>query len=301
MSIRSLFWDNFCKFIETQSDQRLRLFPSRSQGDHQLPAQLGPGRGQGGLRGDDFQCRTRVTAAHRLTVRRRESRTGSGTDPAALPAPPRRHLVFAKQNRLRGGVGRSSPTRRLSPLHLRRAGAAGPGPGQGGGEGTVSSRRTSLRSPAEAAAGGAAPLRGWGRRQRRAGSCAPGPLPPAVPPSLPPRRPVGSARGPPPRLWDGEPRQPARSHGSAPAPPAAGAPASPAGSRRAAGGGAERQQQQRHGGARHREGGGGEPPAGQREPPHLHPAPHPHHPHHLAFQAPPRPLPPRDRPGYDLR
>ena len=55
------------------------------------------------------------------------------------------------------------------------------------------------------------------------------------------------------------------------------------------------------GGDRVGESGGGEPPAGQRQPAGLHPAAHPHHPHHLALQAPPRPLPPRDRARHDLR
>ncbi|PKK30405.1 solute carrier family 9, subfamily A (NHE7, cation proton antiporter 7), member 7 [Columba livia] len=66
-----------------------------------LPAPLGPERGQSGLQGD-FQHRTRVTAARRLAVRHGDS--GTGTDPAALPAPPRWQLGLPKQNRPRSGV-----------------------------------------------------------------------------------------------------------------------------------------------------------------------------------------------------
>lgn len=57
---------------------------------------------------------------------------------------------------------------------------------------------------------------------------------------------------------------------------------------------------QRHGGDRHGKRSGEESPAGQREPPDVHSPAHPHHPHDLAFQAPPGPLPPWDWPGHDL-
>lgn len=124
----SLLWENFCEFTEPQRGQRLPLVPSRSQGSPSPPAPLGAGRGQSGLRTDDFQYRTRVTAAHRLVLRRGETETGTGT--AALPTPPRRHLRLPKQNRppRRGGAGRGGS---FPPLHLCLA-AAGPGPKEGG-------------------------------------------------------------------------------------------------------------------------------------------------------------------------
>lgn len=55
-----------------------------------------------------------------------------------------------------------------------------------------------------------------------------------------------------------------------------------------------------HGEHRHGEEGRGEPQAGQRRPAHLHPAPHPHHPHHLAVQTPALSVLARNRAGHDL-
>lgn len=54
------------------------------------------------------------------------------------------------------------------------------------------------------------------------------------------------------------------------------------------------------GGGWYGEEGWGEPQAGQRRPAHLHPAPHPHHPNHLALQAPALQVSARNRAGHDL-
>lgn len=126
-SIFSLFWENFCKFIETQSHRCLRSFPGRSHGDRQLPARLGPGHGQSGLRGDDFN-----TAPLRQP---RGGGSGAGADPQRRPRRRGGHPGFPKTNPSPAAAFLTAlpAPRCLPPLHLRRAGAARRAPRPHGG------------------------------------------------------------------------------------------------------------------------------------------------------------------------